>query len=490
MTAAHNAQWERYNEDGLRRFAQGDLAGAEQAFVAAVREAERLGEEDLPLAASLSNLGQLQYRQRRYDAAESPFRRSLAIRERRLGADHPGVVQSINNLAALHYAREQLDDAERLFRRALEITDRSVGASHADIATCLNNLARLYLRRNDLASAGPALARLLVLREEALGATHPEVATVLTTLASLRSAQGKHAAAEQLAQRALTIRQGALPPSDPAVEAARLTLARIRQCGNGAAVPERGQLGEASLPRGIRLDQIVLRGDTSTRDSILAPAPAAASAAVGAASAPPAGGRTTVPAAAPRTEESPESAQPAHRSPAPRRTAASAARKPVRRRRRRTLRGAVAAAAVAIAATTIPTVREALRERLPHALDVLVVRMSGRDAGDHLVHSSATRISAAEERRHEPLTARELLPSPAGDPDGAQTPVRAAGTLVADSTRPSKRSVTADSLGKSPRTGALHRVLEAISVVRRALGTRADSAARAADQSSPRIERR
>ena len=229
MTDTIEARWEAHNEAGRRYFSQGDYPNAEQAFVAAIREATALGGDNVRLASSLSNLGQLKYKQKDLAQAEALFRRSLAIRETVLGPEHFGLVQNLNNLAALHYARGELEQAEPLFRRALTISEKALGEDHADVAVTLNNLARLYFRRNDFKNAAPLLLRLLAIKQEALGASHPEVAAILTSLAKVRYAEGEYDAGEQLARRALGIREKIHVPNDPAIATALETLAEI--CG-------------------------------------------------------------------------------------------------------------------------------------------------------------------------------------------------------------------------------------------------------------------
>ncbi len=229
MTDSIEARWEAHNEAGRRYFSQGDFANAEQAFVAAIREATAIGGDNVRLASSLSNLGQLKYKQKDLAQAEALFRRSLAIRETVLGPEHFGLVQNLNNLAALHYARGELEQAEPLFRRALLISEQALGEAHPDVAVTLNNLARLYFRRNDFKAAAPLLLRLLTIKQEALGASHPEVAAILTSLAKVRYAEGEYDAGEQLARRALAIREKIHVPNDPSIATALETLAEI--CG-------------------------------------------------------------------------------------------------------------------------------------------------------------------------------------------------------------------------------------------------------------------
>jgi tetratricopeptide (TPR) repeat protein len=228
MSDTTETRWERHNEAGRRYFAQGEFGQAEEAFKAAIREATLLGPENLRLAASLSNLGQLKYRQKDLPQAEALFRRSLAIREHVLGADHQGVLQSINNLAALYYARGELEQAEPLFRRALSISETHLGPDHGDVASALNNLARLSFRRSDYAAAAPLLSRLLELKERTLGDEHPEVAGILLSLVKVRAAAREYGEAESLCRRALAIRESiARGAPDPAVASALEALADL-----------------------------------------------------------------------------------------------------------------------------------------------------------------------------------------------------------------------------------------------------------------------
>jgi tetratricopeptide (TPR) repeat protein len=210
--------WEQYHEAGRRRFAEGDAAGAEQAFRGAIAEAEQPGGDPLQMASSLSSLGQLKYQQKDYAQAEDCFRRALELREHALGGEHPTVISSINNLAALYVARGALDDAEPLLQRAMAVTIKRVEASQADLAVNLNNLVRLYVKRGDYSRAEPMLTQLLAMKRP-LGPEHPEVAAVLVTLAKLRQSMSQPDAAERIWRRVLAVRERTLPPNDTTIAA-------------------------------------------------------------------------------------------------------------------------------------------------------------------------------------------------------------------------------------------------------------------------------
>src|SRR5687768_14236639 len=249
MQAQIVERWETQNEAGRRFFGRGDFARAEQAFAAAIREAEQLGAADLRLATSLANLAQLKLRQRKYDDADRLFRRSLQIRESTLGPDHASLVQTVNGLAAVCYARGDIDAAEPLFQRALSITERRLGAQHPDIVTSLNSLARIAFKRNDYSAAGPLLERLLVMKESTVGPDHPEAAPILGSLVKVRVAEGALDEAERLARRVVSIRESEQPPSEMALAASLELLGDVL-----------GRLGKRDEERGTRERATTLRG--------------------------------------------------------------------------------------------------------------------------------------------------------------------------------------------------------------------------------------
>jgi tetratricopeptide (TPR) repeat protein len=264
MTDTAETRWESHNEAGRRLFSQGDYAAAEHEFVAAMREASSLGDDDLRLASSLGSLAQVKYLQKDIEQAEALFKRALSIRERHLGEKHP------------------------------------------DVAATLNSLARLYFRRNDFVAAAPLLMRLLAIKQESLGAHHPEVAVILTSLAKVRLAERQYEDAEQLARRALLIREGIHQPNDPAVALSLDTLADV--------LGARGLLEEEQRLRS-RIAAIRGAAPSSGRPPGGGDPPAARPNATPAPAAPTPGTRTTRSASLPWIEPP---TSPALRRPAPR----------------------------------------------------------------------------------------------------------------------------------------------------------------------------
>jgi tetratricopeptide (TPR) repeat protein len=203
MAVSTEERWKEHNETGRRHFERAEFAEAEQAYIAALRQATLLG------AVTLTELGQVAFSLRDFQQSESYFRRALTIREQALGTESVDLMQALNDLAAPYYSRGELEQAERLYRRALTIGEAQLGELHADLTVSLSNLARLQQRKGDWRAAAPLLGRLLAIKQRSLGETHPHAISLMLAVANARSSLGEHEVAEELARRALALQERA-----------------------------------------------------------------------------------------------------------------------------------------------------------------------------------------------------------------------------------------------------------------------------------------
>lgn len=203
MAVSTEERWKEHNEAGRRHFARAEFAEAEQAYIAALRQATLLG------AVTLTELGQVAFSLRDFQQSESYFRRALTIREQAVGTESVDLMQALNDLAAPYYSRGELEQAERLYRRALTIGEAQLGELHVDLTVSLSNLARLHQRKCDWRAAAPLLGRLLAIKQRSLGETHPHAISLMLAVANARSSLGEHEVAEELARRALTLQERA-----------------------------------------------------------------------------------------------------------------------------------------------------------------------------------------------------------------------------------------------------------------------------------------
>ena len=121
--SAQETRWDSIMADVAKAFQQADYAQGEKLLLAALKEAEKFGEQDRRLTDSLNNLASLYYAQGKYAQAEPLLQRALAIREKALGPEHPDVARSVNNLAELYSAQGKYTQAEPYFQRALAIDE-------------------------------------------------------------------------------------------------------------------------------------------------------------------------------------------------------------------------------------------------------------------------------------------------------------------------------------------------------------------------------
>jgi tetratricopeptide (TPR) repeat protein len=203
MAVSTQERWKEHNESGRRHFERAEFAEAEQAYIAALRQATLLG------AVTLTELGQVAFSLRDFQQSESYFRRALTIREQALGTESMELMQALNDLAAPSYSRGELEQAERLYRRALTIGETQLGELHPDLTVSLSNLARLHQRRADWRAAAPLLGRLLAIKQRALGEAHPHAVSLMLAVANARSSLGEHEVAEELVRRALVLQERA-----------------------------------------------------------------------------------------------------------------------------------------------------------------------------------------------------------------------------------------------------------------------------------------
>jgi tetratricopeptide (TPR) repeat protein len=162
------------------------------------------GESDL--AAGLNHLGDLYRRQRRYEASEDAYRRSLEVKERSLRLGDPRAAATMVSLAALWRERGCLAEAEPMLRRALAIEETAFGSTHPSVAVALHELAWVLLLRRDYAGAEPAARRAIAIFEATSGTGSINLAAATEIYALILRKTGRTKEARRLDERAHAIR--------------------------------------------------------------------------------------------------------------------------------------------------------------------------------------------------------------------------------------------------------------------------------------------
>ncbi len=95
-------------------------------------------------AAAIQKMAKLEHAQKRYNEAESLYRRALAIRQQVLGPEHPKVASTLYNLGRLCSEQGCWAEAELLFLESLAIVQEVFGPGHPKVTKRLSKLAELY----------------------------------------------------------------------------------------------------------------------------------------------------------------------------------------------------------------------------------------------------------------------------------------------------------------------------------------------------------
>jgi tetratricopeptide (TPR) repeat protein len=189
--------------------------------------AAREGAKSLTLLGVLSQIGNVHQLMGRRVAAETCYRRHLAVSEEVEGSEHPNTLSSLNNLASLLDDKGDRDEAELLHRRALEARERLLGPEDPDTLSSLSNLAVLLRAKGDSAGSEALYHRVFEARERVLGAEHPDTLCTLNNLAIGLRADGDLAAAEPSLRRVLEVRERVLPPEHPDTLSSLINLANL-----------------------------------------------------------------------------------------------------------------------------------------------------------------------------------------------------------------------------------------------------------------------
>jgi tetratricopeptide (TPR) repeat protein len=204
---AQEAVWKERASAGFAARKQGRLRDAETHYLAALIEAEKLGERNWRLNATLINLAGVYVSEKRFEDAERLYQRALSL------PGHEEDDGTINELGKIRIEQKKYDEAEVLIKKAMELGAKRSGPDHLNTAGGLSTLAWLYRKQERYAEAEPLYKRSLAIFEKALGNEHPQVAHILDEYAAVLRKMNRKAEAKELESRAKDIR--AKSGSDP-----------------------------------------------------------------------------------------------------------------------------------------------------------------------------------------------------------------------------------------------------------------------------------
>jgi tetratricopeptide (TPR) repeat protein len=205
---------------------RGDYARSESRFAdVLVCQKQSLPANDLNIAVTLGNLGELKRLQRQFRAAETLLKDAVSMHEAAGRAAHLALGTSLLSLASVYKDRKQYQLAEPLVRRAMQILDLAAGPGSREATAAQNTLAVLYAELGDFETAERYLRGAIARRQD----SPPDVSTATAeyNLGKILFETGHAAEAEDWLFRALDLRSRLLGPQHPATRLSLDTYARL-----------------------------------------------------------------------------------------------------------------------------------------------------------------------------------------------------------------------------------------------------------------------
>ncbi|MEM1178108.1 MAG: serine/threonine-protein kinase [Acidobacteriota bacterium] len=198
------------------RWRDGDLDGAEQAFLESIEIYESLGDLFVPAVANVrSNLGGLYLALTRFEDAETQLKHAVDIYGSRTEGEHPQLADLKLGLGGALASQGRLEEAARLFEDAERVIREQRGENHHSRATALANLGLLHRDVKQFERSLTYLQEALSVRERALGDGHPLVGDSLSLLAWTLTDLDRDDEAREAQERALAIFEGTLGAEHP-----------------------------------------------------------------------------------------------------------------------------------------------------------------------------------------------------------------------------------------------------------------------------------
>jgi predicted negative regulator of RcsB-dependent stress response len=164
-------------ESGTQYFSQGEFEKALKAYNTALKtQRVSVGDDDISIALTLSNIGAVHLQQGNLDKAEKALESSLEIKNR-LAPDMI-VADTLNNLGNCANLRGDYDKSKFYYKESWNDLRRKRGR-RVDIANNLFNMGRLEIQQQRWESASKILSQAYHLNREVYGADHIYLAQTL-----------------------------------------------------------------------------------------------------------------------------------------------------------------------------------------------------------------------------------------------------------------------------------------------------------------------
>lgn len=215
------------------RFDAGRYKAAESLFkrALAIRKAHSQSHPALH-AATLRSLAEVVLAAGRSYEAETIYRQAADIYEKAFGPNDPQLALTLTFLGRLHIECGQHGSAQQVLSRAVEIQNARGDVRDAAIALTFNTFGNLHAARNNFEQAEEFYGRALQIQREVLGGDHPDVAATLVLFGDATLARNDHVAAEKSYRKALEICRKQLGEGHKSVAEGMHRLAKLMVADN------------------------------------------------------------------------------------------------------------------------------------------------------------------------------------------------------------------------------------------------------------------
>ncbi len=215
------------------RFDLGRYQAAESLFkrALAIRQAHSQSYPSLH-ATTLRSLAEVSKAAGRSYEAESIYRQAADIYEKAFGPNDPQLALTLTFLGRLHIDCGQHGSAQQVLARAVEIQNGRGNVRDAAVAVTFNTYGNLHAARDHFEQAEEFYGRALRVQRDVLGGDHPDVAATLVLFGDATLARGDHSAAEKSYRKALDICRKQLGEGHKLVAEGMHRLARLMVADN------------------------------------------------------------------------------------------------------------------------------------------------------------------------------------------------------------------------------------------------------------------
>ena len=171
--------------------------------------------ENLLIAISYNNIGQVWFSKGEYDKALENYEKGFAIKSKILGIDHIELSASYGNIGSVWYFKEDYEKTVYYYEKNLNIRLKNQGEEHSSVATSYNNLGMTWFKRENTDLAMQYHEKALAIRLKTLGNENPLVASTYNNIGQTWNKKGDYDKAIIYYSKSLQIRLKTLGSNHP-----------------------------------------------------------------------------------------------------------------------------------------------------------------------------------------------------------------------------------------------------------------------------------